>query len=175
MANIVGVITNVEDDSYDGKAFKKVTLGDREEPLKVKQGRGGDLKAKWGLLKEGVAVRFTMTDFKTPEGVKIPFVSNIETVEGVLPKAVTPPEPDDYTDKPRELTKPPINTKNKAFSVSYAKDLVVAGKIEPDKILFWAEVFDRYMNGTITIPEEIIIKKVASMVRLEKKDDNTNS
>ena len=170
MADIIGVITNVEDDSYDGKEFKKVTLG-TGEVLKVKQGRGGDLKAKWGLLQEGVAIKFTMTDFKTPEGVKIPFVSDIETVEGVLPKAVTPPEPDDYVGKPR----PAINTKNKTFSVSYAKDLVIAKEIELNAILFYAELFDRYMNGTITIPEEIIIKKVASMVRLEKKDDNTNS
>ena len=164
MADIIGVITNVEDDSYDGKDFKKVTLG-TGEVLKVKQGRGGDLKAKWGLLKEGVAIRFTMTDFKTPKGERIPFVSNIETVEGVLPKAVKP----DIGGLETPIVKPAINTKNKAFSVSYAKDLVIAKEIELNAILFYAELFDRYMNGTITIPEEIIIKKVASMVRLEKK------
>ncbi|KKM15829.1 hypothetical protein LCGC14_1692190, partial [marine sediment metagenome] len=79
MADIIGVITNVEDDSYDGKAFKKVTLGDREEPLKVKQGRGGDLKAKWGLLQEGKAIKFTMGVFNNK-----PFVQDIESIAALL-------------------------------------------------------------------------------------------
>ncbi len=124
MADIIGVITNVEDDSYDGKDFKKVTL-ETGEVLKVKQGRGGDLKAKWGLLQEGVAIRFIMTEFMKPDGVKIPFVSNIETVEGVLPKAVKP----DTEGIETVVVKPAINTKNKAFSISYAKDLVIAKEI----------------------------------------------
>jgi len=84
MSDIIGVVTRVVDDSYNGKDFKVVTLGTGQE-LKVKQGREGALKAKWGLLKEGVAIRFIMKDYTTPEGVKIPFVSDIETVEGALP------------------------------------------------------------------------------------------
>ena len=46
MADIIGLIDKVEDDSYDGKDFKKVTLKDGQV-LKVKQGREGSLKAKW--------------------------------------------------------------------------------------------------------------------------------
>ena len=89
MADIIGLIDKVEDDSYDGKDFKKVTLKDGQV-LKVKQGREGSLKAKWDLLQWGVAIKFTMTDFTKPDGVKIPFVSNIETVEGALPEPTEP-------------------------------------------------------------------------------------
>ncbi len=99
MADIIGVITSVEDDDYQGKFFKKVTLG-TGEVLKVKYGREGALKAKWGLLQEGVAIKFTMKDYTTAENVKIPFVHDIETVEGALPPKVetvkvpeTPPAP----------------------------------------------------------------------------------
>jgi len=87
---IVGVITKVEADSYDNKEFRRVTLGDREEPLKVKQGREGALKAKWGLLQEGVAIKFIMEEYTNPKGAKFPFVFDIETAESALPPPVTP-------------------------------------------------------------------------------------
>lgn len=84
MSEMIGVITSVEDDEYDGKDFKKVTLG-TGQVLKVKHGREDALKAKWGLLQVGKAIKFTMKDFTTKDQVKIPFVSDIETVEGALP------------------------------------------------------------------------------------------
>lgn len=90
MSDIIGVITSVEDDKdYNGKDYKKVVLGTGEE-LRVKQGRDGKLKAKWGLLQAGVAIKFIMMDFTKPDGVKIPFVSDIETVEGAIPPPVEP-------------------------------------------------------------------------------------
>ena len=89
MSDIIGIITKVEDDSYQGKSHKKVTLGD-SQVLKVKQGREGMLKEKWGLLKEGVAVKFMMQDYTNPNGVKFPFVADIETVEGNLPPPQQP-------------------------------------------------------------------------------------
>ena len=88
--NIVGVVTVVEDDTdFNGKAYKKVTLGTGQE-LKVKQGRDGVLKEKWGLLKEGVAIAFKMQDFTKPDGVKIPFVFDIALVGDELQPPVTP-------------------------------------------------------------------------------------
>ena len=41
----------------------------------------------------------------------------------------------------------PTITKNRAFALSYAKDLAVVGKIEVDHIRAWAEKFDKYLNG----------------------------
>jgi len=85
---IVGVVTSIAKDEYQGKEFLRVTLGTGQE-LKVKQGREGALKEKWGLLQEGRAIKFTFSEYTNPEGVKFPFVSNIETVEGALPPPVT--------------------------------------------------------------------------------------
>ena len=50
------------------------------------------------------------------------------------------------------LVKPP--SKNASFALSYSKDLAVAGKIEPDKILSYAEVFVRWLDGDITVTDE---------------------
>lgn len=84
MSDILGIIATVEDDNYQGKAFKKVTLGDGQV-LRVKYGREGALKAKWGLLQVGIGMKFIMQDYTKPDGVKIPYVYDIETVEGLLP------------------------------------------------------------------------------------------
>ena len=147
MDNIIGVITTVEDDSYDGKDFKRVTLGTGEE-LKVKYGREGKLKAKWGLLQIGKAVTFTMTDFTKPDGAKIPFVSDIATVEGELPEAVDPPKgetPDQY--------KPALSqdeTRIRSMALSYAKDLAVAKLIGTEDMKRWASEFIKYIKGEVS-------------------------
>ncbi len=113
MADITGVITQVTDDSYNDKDFKVVTLG-TGQVLKVKQGREGVLMAKWGLLKEGVAMTFKMQDFVKPDGVKIPFVFDIVAVAGELQPAVKAEQPEDPNqdeiDKTKgESTLPPPN------------------------------------------------------------------
>ena len=78
MGEIIGVITGVEDDDYQGKEFKKVTLGDGQV-LKVKYGKEGTLKAKWGELQVGRAYSFVMGSFKDK-----PFVQDFHAVEGKL-------------------------------------------------------------------------------------------
>lgn len=88
MANdIIGVVTIVEDDGYGQQTWKMVTLG-TGEILKVKSGRDGVLKAKWGLLQEGVAIKFTMKDFIDKDKIAHPYVQDIETVEDELPEPV---------------------------------------------------------------------------------------
>lgn len=112
---IVGVITSVEDDEYPvGKTFKKVTLG-TGQTLNVKHGREDFLQKKWGLLQVGKAIKFTMRDFTTPEQVKIPFVADIETVEGALPPAETPKLPADQQEiVDKALEQPPVPVKEPA-------------------------------------------------------------
>jgi len=90
MEDIIGVVTSIARDEYNNKEFLRVTIGGREEPLKVKQGRDGALKAKWDLIKEGVAIKFIMSEYTNPQGAKFPFVSDIETVESALPPPVKP-------------------------------------------------------------------------------------
>lgn len=124
---IVGVIAKVEDDSYDNKDFKVVTLG-TGQVLKVKQGREGKLKEKWCLLNIGTAIKFTMTDFTKPDGVKIPFVSDIETVEGQLPPHIEP------TNFPEEV--PPKKERNPqevGLAYKILAELYVNGFIDENK------------------------------------------
>lgn len=110
MSEIIGVITSVEDDSYDGKDFKKVTLG-TGQVLKVKYGREGALKKKWGLLQEDVAIKFIMRDYTTPDGTNKPFVADIETVGGALPPAQSQeqvlPEHQEVIEKAKAQATPP--------------------------------------------------------------------
>jgi len=63
------VIDKVEDDSYDGKEFKKVTdkAGNK---FNVKSGRGGALRDKWPLLEEGVAIKLQVGEFNGKPFVK---------------------------------------------------------------------------------------------------------
>ena len=69
------VIDKVEDDSYDGKEFKKVTdkAGNK---FNVKSGRGGALKEKWPLLQEGVAIKLQVGEFNDK-----PFVRDFTVVK----------------------------------------------------------------------------------------------
>ena len=99
MSDIIGVITSVEDDFYGEKDFKKVTLG-TGQVLKVKHGREDVLKKKWGLLEVGKAIKFTMQDYTKTDGVKIPFVADIETVESQLPP---PKEPEPLLEEHQEV------------------------------------------------------------------------
>ena len=112
--DIIGLIQAVEDDSYDGKAFKKVTINGIV--YRVKQGKEGALMAKWGLLVTGTAIKLIMKDFMK-EGKAYPFVHDIETVEGALPEptsSAVPPPP-----RTGEL-----DTKLMSMAFSYMKDIV---------------------------------------------------
>ncbi len=60
--NKQGIIAKIEDDSYQGKDFKKVTLINGDV-LKVKYGREGHLKAKWGELEVRKAFEFEMGEY----------------------------------------------------------------------------------------------------------------
>ncbi len=87
----VGVITKVEDGSYGDKSWKVITLG-TGEVLKVKSGKEGVLRAKWGLLEVGVGMKFTMMDYTLKDGTKAPYVYDIETVANALPTGDHEPE-----------------------------------------------------------------------------------
>ena len=73
MAEIV-IIDRVEDDDYQGKAFKKVT-DKTGKTFNVKYGREGKLKAKWDLLIPGTAIKITWGTYNN-----IPFVQDFEVV-----------------------------------------------------------------------------------------------
>jgi len=137
MSDIIGVIQSVEDDKdFNQKDYKKVTLEDGKE-LKVKYGRGGALKAKWGLLEEGKAIKFTMTDFTKTDGVKIPFVSDIATVEGGLKPPQSDkkvlPEHQKEIDRAQAEPKKERNPQEVGLAYKILSELYVHGFIDEDK------------------------------------------
>ena len=123
MSEILGSITKVEDDDYQGKDFKKVTLVNGQV-LKVKYGKEGSLKAKWGLLQEGKAIKFVMGEYQGK-----PFVKDIESIAEQLQPAVNPNETgmpqQDEVDKALSEARAKLNTpnpQNRSYALSYAKD-----------------------------------------------------
>ena len=133
MSEIIGIIAIVEDDEYQGKAHKKVTLEDGQV-LKVKYGREGALKAKWDLLIEGTAIKFTMQEYTNPTGVKFPFVSDIATVEGELP-APKPPAPLSAEQQAEiaKATKKEHNPQEVGLAYKILAEMYIAGFIDENK------------------------------------------
>ena len=68
------IIDRVEDDDYQGKAFKKVT-DKTGKVFNVKYGREGKLKAKWGLLIPGNAIEIEWGEYNGK-----PFVQDFKVV-----------------------------------------------------------------------------------------------
>ena len=124
---MIAAIVSVEDDSYQGKDFKKVKL-DNGEIIKVKYGRDGKLKAKWSELVVGTVMDWAMGDYNGK-----PFVQDFTHYDGEY----TPPSPAEVVKKSIENDKDAFEQfiKIRSMAFSYAKDLYIADKIT-DKQLF---------------------------------------
>lgn len=118
------------------------------------------------LFEQGKAIMLHWETYRN-----IPYVSDAKLVEGELPEPREPIEPKE--DKPTPPQPPRMeasNLKNRAFALSYAKDLVVADKIKGNQLIFEAELLNQYLNGNITVPEEVLIKYVQEQVKAEMKE-----
>jgi len=113
---MLGQIVKIEDDAYNGKDFKKVTLGDGSV-LKVKQGREGSLKAKWGELVEGKTYEWTMGSYNDK-----PFVKDF--------KVTTEPPPPVVVGKPDGMTPELWAEKDRAYNHSIETQVAFKGIIE---------------------------------------------
>ncbi len=153
MSEILGSITKVEDDDYQGKDFKKVTLANGQV-LKVKYGREGSLRAKWELLQEGKAIKFIMGEYQGK-----PFVKDIESLAEQLQPAVNPNETgmpqQDEVDKALSEARTTLNTpnpQNRSYALSYAKDWcgvkVQGGEdIKTADVIRVAKEFAKYLDN----------------------------
>ena len=153
MSEILGSIIKVEDDDYQGKDFKKVTLANGQV-LKVKYGKEGILKAKWGLLQEGKAIKFTMGDYQGK-----PFVSDIESIAELLKPAVNPNETEipqqEEADKALDEARAKLNTpnpQNRGYALSYAKDwcglkLQAGVDLKTADVITVAKEFAKYLDN----------------------------
>ena len=83
------------------------------------------------------------------------------------PEASTPPRPEQKIIDERYHPE--------AMALAFAKDLAVADKIKGNQIIFEAELFNRYLNGDITVPEEVITKLVQQQVKAELKTGTENA
>lgn len=116
---MIGQIVKIEDDSYEGKDFKKVTLGDGTL-LKVKQGREGSLKAKWGELIEGKTYEWTMGSYNDK-----PFVKDFKvTTEKPSAPTVQP------SAKPDAMSKDEWRDKDRAQAFSIESQVAYKGIME---------------------------------------------
>lgn len=63
------------------------------------------------------------------------------------------------------------DSRNKSVALSYAKDLAVADKIKVDKILIYAEVYRRYMDGELDLSgmDERIAEYALTITKVESK------
>lgn len=88
-------------------------------------------------------------------------VTSVEIVDG----QPTPPTTT-YTPTPA-TNKPNTEDKNRGVSLSYAKDLVVSGKIELDDMLTFAEIFNRYLSGALVIEDMKILENIMVLTRVK--------
>ena len=144
---IVGVITSVEDDWYNEKQHKKVTLG-TGQVLNVKYGKGGKLKAKWDLLQGGVAIKFTMGEYNGK-----PFVADIEAVE-------TPPakEPEPLLKERQGIIDNAIKEENLPRDEFVAEGLTKFTQEPIDKIetaMWYKEIGKAWRRGLLKDDEPI--------------------
>ncbi len=115
---MIGKIVKIEDDSYDGKDFKRVALGDGTV-LKVKQGREGYLKNKWGELIEGQTYEWEMGIYKDKS-----FVKDFKVTSEA-------PPPDKPTNgKPDDMSKDDWAEKDRVHNFSIESQVAYKGIIE---------------------------------------------
>lgn len=123
------------------------------------------------FFQAGIAIHLSyasLTDKKT--GKLVEYIANAIPLEQLIKSAPSKVE----TAKPPEFQKPikttPDAGRNRAFSISYAKDLCMAGKIEVDSLISWATVMEKYISGDFIESEsDIVAKFVAKYGRKKEK------
>lgn len=150
MNDVIGVIDLIEDDNYNGKEFKKVTLKNGQV-VKVKWGREGFLKAKWGELEEGRAFQFQMGEYKGN-----PFVEDFYAVEGALPDPVAIHVEEKAMPKPRDVAPQKLSREqsiSKMNGLNNSTLLASNGMVSMGSIGTLAHQFERYTLGEINADE----------------------
>ena len=58
------------------------------------------------------------------------------------------------------ISKPKEPSRNRSFALAYSKDLAIADRIPVDKILSYAEVFVRWLDGDIQVKDEEVFSSL---------------
>lgn len=166
---IINITTVEQAFTKDGAEYRKVKgISDGRE---VTKSVFDNHKDKWELLKENATLDFKMVkkgQFWNVEDISIP---NLPPPTKPMESTTLIGETEPPKVPPAE-TPPPVGmpTKEKAFALSYAKDLAVANQIKPDKIINWACIFEDYLNGNLHIDDTQLSKLLTGFLTKAKED-----
>ncbi|MDD5703423.1 MAG: hypothetical protein PHU23_15420 [Dehalococcoidales bacterium] len=155
MATSLITVKDVQEKSKDGSAWLEIT--DQENRIhrifrRVQDNEGNwhDLSGKYEMLRNSENRKLRLT---TEQKGRFTNVVDVEPVESA------PPRGGGRTTEDREA-----ECRLKTFTTAYAKDLAVAGKITPDAILGWSELFFRYLQGQVTVSDEELDEAMGKMM-----------
>ncbi len=117
MEDKIMILDHIDDIVDGGDVVGKQVFDSTGASVKVKGGgRGMPLKTRWDELQIGRAYSFVMGEFRPPDkpGESYPFVKDFKSVESAFVKEAQ-----------RKVETKTTDTKNRAFALSYAKDLVI--------------------------------------------------
>lgn len=120
MADKIVIIDSIEDDQYQGKAYKLI-IDKQGEAHKI----GQLLKDKWYMLKPDEAIRLKMSTF-TKEGKNIAYVKDIEVVQNIFEREAAL--------KVAQSKNPRDTSIEAQVAVKAVVDLEVSGRDIPDDI-----------------------------------------
>ena len=146
------VIDRVEDDSYDGKDFKKVTdkAGNK---FNVKSGRGGALKEKWPLLQEGVAIKLQVGEYNDR-----PFVKDFAVVKDeFVAKAATVAQTQVKTDR-NDSIEAQVGQKGGIEVLKCLIEMSILNETELQECTEYAMASVRWGMGRVDLPSVIVAK-----------------
>ncbi len=154
MATSLITVKDVQEKSKDGSAWLEIT--DQENRIhrifrRVQDNEGNwhDLSSKYDMLRNSENRTLRLT---TEQKGRFTNVVDVEPVESAPPRGAAMSAED------REA-----ECRLKTFTTAYAKDLAVAGKISPDAILGWSELFYRYLQGRVTVSDEELNEAMGKM------------
>jgi hypothetical protein len=144
MATNMITVKDVQEKSKDGSTWLElVDQNNRTHRIfrRVQDNEGNwhDLSTKYDMLRSSENKTLKLT---TEQKGRFTNVVDVEAVENAPVRSGRPAE-----DRESEC-------RLKTFTTAYAKDLAVAGKISPDTILGWSELFYRYLQGEITVSDD---------------------
>ncbi|KKM16323.1 hypothetical protein LCGC14_1686980 [marine sediment metagenome] len=143
MAETIIVVGHTEVDGY-GNLW--VTPQGGGEKIKIAKKR----ESLHPIFQQGQAVQLDWQTYNNK-----PYVANAKSVAGALPQPVPPPEVEtpDQAQIDKDLKRVPApqeikhDKKDKAVSLSYAKDLACAKLIGISDMRRWADEFLKYIEG----------------------------
>lgn len=143
MATNLITVKDVQEKSRDGSTWLELIDQDNRthrifRRVQDNEGNWHDLSTKYDMLRNSENRTLRLT---TEQKGRFTNIIDVEAVEGA-------PVSSGRTSEDKET-----ECRLKTFTTAYAKDLAVAGKISPENILGWSELFFRYLQGEITISD----------------------